>query len=149
MQIDVTLEVYKALTARLRYEGQTYDEVIRELLSLDSPIEPDDPPRGLGAALNPSLERHLANVGSGSGFYSRGLLLPNGTKLRARYKGREYQAVVQDDDWVDQGGNVHSSPSAAASAITDNNVNGWRFWEAKRPRDLDWRRLDSIAAESD
>lgn len=80
----------------------------------------------------------------GHGFYSRGLTLPNGTALRARYKGYEYRAKIENDAWIDHLENRHFSPTGAAKAITGNSVNGWRFWEAWRPGDSKWRRLDLL-----
>lgn len=138
-QIHVDLEVYKALTSRLQSEGQDHNAVIRELLRLDSPIEPDVEMNGLMRLAD--LARPLMAT---SGFYSRGLLLPNGTALRARYKGLEYIGSIHDNKWIDQQGTEHSSPSAAANAITGTTVNGWRFWEAKLPHEGGWRRLDVI-----
>ena len=37
-----------------------------------------------------------------------------------------------------------ASPSAAAGAITETTVNGWRFWEGRLPGDKGWRRLDVV-----
>lgn len=141
MQIDVSLEVYKALTERLRYEGHRYDDVLRDLLDLDSPVELDrsgpDRFESVSAAMMRGLEGNIA-------FHSRGLRLPNGTKLRTRYKQREYLGEIVDGEWLDENGHRQSSPSAAATAITGNNVNGLRFWEALVPGDTSWRRLDSL-----
>jgi len=146
-QIDVSLEVYKALTSRLRFEKQSYDDVIREMLKLDSPVEIESPAGASISSLQNIAEafsQSFADVQPGGGFYSRGLLLPNGTKIRARYKQKLYRAEVQDDIWVDADGRKHSSPSAAAAAITGTNVNGWRFWEALRPGDKEWARLELL-----
>jgi hypothetical protein len=85
--------------------------------------------------------------GPEAGFYSRGLWLPNGTRLRARYKQRLFEARIADGKWVDTVGNEHTSPSAAAAAITSTNVNGLHFWEAKRPTDHGWRRLQAFVAD--
>lgn len=142
--IDVSLPVFKALTAKLE-EGMTHDDVLRDILSIDSIIEPEteDP----FAALTSFSEsyKQVAHERSGKGgFFSRGLWLPNGTRLRARYKHRQYLAGITDDTWIDERGKSHTSPSAAATAITKTNVNGLRFWEAKRPGDGAWRRLDLL-----
>ncbi|NML10544.1 DUF4357 domain-containing protein [Sphingobium sp. AR-3-1] len=148
MHIDVSLDVFKALTDRLRYEGHSFDDVIRELLALDSPIEADrDAERGIedGEPLNDVNRSFRRLMGE---FYSRGLILPDGTGLRARYKGQEFQARIEGGRWIDEKGQEHSSPSSAARAITGNNVNGLRFWEARRPVDTFWRKLDSITGQS-
>ena len=141
-EIRVGLPVFKALTALLE-DGQTHDDVLREILNIDSIVEPEG---GNSAALRgfehvmAATQHHM----EGGGFVSRGLWLPNGTKLRARYKGREYGAEIQNDTWLDSDGRPQTSPSAAANAITSTSVNGWRFWLAKRPGDNGWRRLDQL-----
>lgn len=139
-QISVDLQVYKTLTSMLHSEGQDHNAVLRDLLKLDSPIEPEvdrGPLERLADSFAP------LSIGS-SGFHSRGLFLPNGSVLRARYKGVEYTGQILNSKWVDRDGKEHSSPSAAAHAITGTTVNGWRFWEAKLPNDAGWRRLDVI-----
>lgn len=140
--ISVSLEVYKQLTARLE-EGQSHDDVIRELLSLDSIVEIENPTSATLEKMSDFIMK--TQLARGNGFLSRGLWLPNGTELRARYKQNEYRASIVDEKWIDDSGDLHTSPSAAASAITGTNVNGLRFWEAKRPSDKGWRRLDILA----
>jgi hypothetical protein len=141
MQIEVSLDVYKALTDRLQHEKHTYGDVIRDLLELDSPqeLQPSEPSSGF-SHVSEAIARAVGYVG----FYSRGLQLPEGTSLRSRYKQKEYRARIIGDRWIDENKKAHSSPSAAASAITGNNVNGLRFWEALRPGDKVWRRLDTL-----
>ena len=140
--IEVSLSVFKALTARLG-EGQTHDDVIRDLLEIDSISEPELPNafEGVGAIAEAISRGMNARIG---GFHSRGLWLPDGTKLRARYKQQLHSAEISSGRWVDETGMDHPSPSAAASAITSTNVNGLRFWEAKRPMDNGWRRLEAF-----
>lgn len=139
MQIDVDFDVYKALTMRREHEGHSYNDVLRDLLGLDSIVEPDSPETPLQAVADaPGKPFGVA------GFFSRGLHLPPGTQLRARYKQREYRAQIDGQRWVDEHGSEHTSPSAAAAAITGTNVNGLRFWEAKRPGDIGWRRLELL-----
>ena len=140
--ISVSLEVYKQLTARLE-EGQAHDDVIRDLLGLDSIVELENPTNTPVERVSDMLMR--STMARGNGFISRGLWLPNGTELRARYKQREYRASIVGEEWIDESGDIQTSPSSAASAITGTNVNGLRFWEAKRPTDKGWRRLDVLA----
>jgi hypothetical protein len=140
-QIEIDFEVFKALTARRRSETHTYNEVIRELLDID-----------VGKAVVSSSLDRIAEIGANlsdaltytKGFAARGLMLPNGTQLRATHKGAVYNAMVSDGKWVNEDGTIWSSPSAAATSITGNNVNGWRFWQAKRPSDTEWRNLDML-----
>jgi len=44
---------------------------------------------------------------------------------------------------MDQG-EKHTSASAAAIAVTGNSVNGWGFWEVKRPQDSEWILLNNL-----
>lgn len=143
--IQVSLPVFKALTARLE-EGLTHDDIIRDLLRLDSPVEPEggSAVQDVTTIFQDKLGEVLHEQSGRGGFFSRGLWLPNGTQLRARYKQQEYLAEIRDNSWTDEGGRHHSSPSAAATAITGTNVNGLRFWEARRPTDTVWRRLDAL-----
>lgn len=64
--------------------------------------------------------------------------LKAGTKLIARYKGKDYGCnVIEMKDGIryqvlDTGKpSIHKSPSAAGSEITGNACNGWRFWSVE------------------
>ncbi|PTS81090.1 hypothetical protein DBR17_10085 [Sphingomonas sp. HMWF008] len=138
MHIDIDFEVYKALTARRLNEVHSYNDVLREILGLDSLQEHETEP--LLANVADALSRPYGLTG----FYSRGIHLPDGTLLRARYKQQEYGGKIEGGRWLDNSGQEHSSASAAATAITGTNVNGLRFWEAKRPMDGGWRRLELL-----
>lgn len=131
MQIEIDFEVYKGLTSRRRDEGHSYNDVIRELLGLQAAEASGD---GTDIAIP------APKPGKRS-FESRGVSLPHGTQLKATYKGRLYTARINDGRWVDSDGREHSSPSAAASFITGNNVNGLHFWEAKTSPTSDWWKL--------
>jgi hypothetical protein len=124
--IDVDFEVFKRLTALRATESDTYNDVLRELLKLK--------PNG-GAALPQTPP---------GGLTLKGVLFPDGTQFRATYKGKTYTAQVKGGAWIDSEGVQRNSPSEAASAITDTNVNGWTFWEARRPSDRSWRRLEQL-----
>jgi hypothetical protein len=143
MQIEVSLDVFKALTARLVYDGQSYSDLIRDLLQDDSPLEPEDPGEDMRGIDN-EIFRKMQFKG---GFASRQLWLPDRTELRARYRQKEYLARISNNAWIDSAGNSHTSPSAAARAITGTSVNGLRFWEALRPEDRTWRRLETLVTK--
>ena len=145
-RLDVSLAVFKELTARLE-EGVTHDDLLRELLGMESLIEPEPEATERRRPNDDSMWPVLHAYSGKGGFYSRGLWLPNGTDLRARYKQREYRARIVDNAWLDERGKRQNSPSGAASAITGNNVNGLRFWEARRPGDTGWRRLEILAQQ--
>ncbi len=136
MQIDIDFEVYKALTAQRQHENHSYNEVLRDLLGLKS--------GDLGATVDTVSGDGQARVPAP--FVLRGGVLAEGTELKALYKGTEYRAAIRNGRWIDANGVEHSSPSAAASAISGTNVNGLRFWHARRPADTVFRRLDILLA---
>ena len=136
-QIDVDFEVWKDLTVRRKHEGHSYNAVLRELLGL-----------------KPTLDQQLSEAfeafdtsGKNPGFALRGGELVEGTQLRAVYKGTEHRAIIREGRWVAPDGTEYGSPSAAASAISGTNVNGLRFWHAKRPTDREFTRLDILLAK--
>ncbi len=137
-QIEIDFQVFKELTARRRSESHTYNEVIRELLDIDEASPTFEEP--LTTRISGVLDNAFRTPTSGVSF--RHLFLPNGTLLRATHKGSAFGATIMDGKWVNDDGSHSASPSAAAKAITGNNVNGWRFWQAKRPSDTEWRNLD-------
>lgn len=126
-QIDIDFEVFKALTIRRKNEAHSYNEVLRELLGLSSSNQSNE------------TGDEASNWMDGRTFGGR--FLPNGTRLRATYKQQLYEANIFDGKLVDISGRHYSSVSAAARAVTKNNVNGLTFWHVKRPSDATWRKL--------
>ena len=139
MQIEIDFDVFKALTIRRESENVSCNDVLRDLLGLNS-----------GSAKSPSyakaekpLKALLASESLG-GYAFRGGFLPNGTKLKALYKNRIYTAEIIDGSWLSEDGVKHGTPSAAVTHITGTATNAGRFWNAKRPGDSEWHRLNSI-----
>lgn len=129
--------------------------LLKEAAAPTSPSQNDkrgNPQRKRGLfehAHQPTPTRKKNVLGEILGRYVGGLWLgnvhfPEGTKFRATYKGETYFAEVRDGKWLDQQGTQRTSPSEAASAITGNNVNGWRFWLVQLPDDPAWRKLDEF-----
>lgn len=155
MQIDIDFDVFKALTIRRESEADTYNDVIRRLLSLpenkvqslavggigSGPQQRSRPSAGASAPHYPAMGIGAAMA---SGAIFNGVIIPEGTLFSAIYKGVQYTAEIKGGRWIDQNGVVRSSPSDAANAITHTNVNGWRFWYAKSPGGTDWVRLDEL-----
>jgi hypothetical protein len=145
-QIDIDFDVYKALTILRKHERHSYNDVLRVLLKMDPFLEPSIiPEESTIAWFLDERDKDIERLhGTKRGFVTRGRFLPNGSRLRATYKSNLYKAEIIDGKFVDENGCSHSSPSAAASSVTGNNVNGLRFWEAQRPTDVEWRRLDML-----
>ena len=122
--IEIDFDVYKQLTNRRHSENFSYNDVLRELLGL--------PPKKTEDTAAASIVWTWKRVE-----------LPDGTELRADYKGRVYYAKIENGKWM-QDGVAQSSPSAAAHAITQSGVNGWWFWSVKRPDDSEWQPLNNL-----
>jgi hypothetical protein len=175
MQIEIDFEVFKALTALRQSEADSYNAVLRRLLNLpignalaafgpNHPVESSATQNALlgldtksgrrgifgpaktsnalapEGAVNELVRRYL------SGAWFNNVHFPEGSKFRATYKGQTFYAEIKGNQWVGADGILRSSPSEAASAISQTNVNGWRFWHVQMPGDPAWRRLDELKA---
>lgn len=155
MQVDIDFDIFQKLTLLRRDESDSYSDVIRRLLA--PPESQKNARNALSGVLNdqlvenalgvlaktPTTQRNaLADYGSGAWFDNTHF--PEGTKFRARYKGELHQAEIQNGSWVGDDGVKRTSPSAAASSISNTNVNGWRFWSVKRPQDDEWQLMDAL-----
>jgi hypothetical protein len=129
--IEVDFEVYKALTVRRETVVMTENDVIRNLLGLNVNIDDVD------VDVNDIVESLL------SSWTIKGVIFPKGTKFRAEYKARMYYGEVQNGELVVDGKRF-KSPSSAATEITKNSVNGWKFWECKLPTSSAWRLISSL-----
>ena len=127
MQIDVDFEVYKQLTLRRDSEEVTYNDVIRDLL-------------GLKFDQSNLTEK---NEISGLDWITNGVRFPNKSEFRATYKGKIWNAAVENGGLL-YAGEKYESPSAAAMTITGGPVNGWRFWECRLPGKSSWQLIDKL-----
>ena len=118
--IDIDFDAYKALTSMRETEATTYNDVIRKLLRLG--------------------DAKPAAIAPGTAHFD-GVAFPEGSQFAVTYKGRTYTAEIKGGVWVGQDGITRKTPSQAASAITGNNVNGWKFWSARRPGETAWLKL--------
>ena len=83
---------------------------------------------------------------------SRGEKIRVGLKLRARYKGRAYEARVTQNG-IEFENNFYDSPSAAGIAAKRSagakgsaaNTNGWGFWKYYDERRRDWFSLKDFS----
>jgi hypothetical protein len=154
VQIEIDFEVFKSLTNLRLTEADSYNAVIRRLLNL-----PNSTPRNALSGLEGPQANALAPFASTQrvqdsvpnalltaigGAWFGNTHFPEGTLFRATYKGQTFSAEVKNGLWIGQDGITRTSPSEAAGAISGTNVNGWRFWHAKRPGDPSWKRMDEF-----
>ena len=70
------------------------------------------------------------------------LNLPDGTRLRMTYKGRNYFAAVTKSRLQYDGETI--SPSALAKKITNSSRNAWRDFFVNRPNESEWNLASDI-----
>jgi hypothetical protein len=139
MEIEISFGLWKRLAASLRDENDSYDALISRLLDRNTSSDQ--------TSVQPPSSESIPVHDPKEGAFFKDVFLPNGTELRATYKGKTYFARISGSEWIDQTtGERRSSPSQAAYFITDNNVNGWLFWLAKRPGDGGWHSLNALRA---
>jgi hypothetical protein len=137
VNIEVSFENWKSLTAMLQSESDSYDLVVSRLLAVT------EGRRSISTKATAPLLRAEADYQAGA--YFKEVFFPEGTRLRATYKGKTYFASITGEKWIDsESGEVRSSPSQAAYSITGSGVNGWNFWYAKRPEDVEWYSLNFL-----
>lgn len=166
MQIEIDFEVYKALTLRRLSESDSYNSVLRRVLDLPSQsavmaaargepygetarkierIARGELPHSKLAAAAQGIDLEAPrNTSPPLGAWFDNIFFPEQTRFRATYKGQTFEAVITGGCWIGGDGIIRTSPSAAAKAISNTNVNGWRFWHALLPDKAKWRRLDEV-----
>ena len=135
--IEIDFDVHKLIGAERTSFDEPENTALRRLLKLGAPAHGSK--GGNGAAL-PS------NSGSWSG---KGVRLPSGTELRMEYRGKEHRGVIDNSDWV-IAGKKFKSPSAAAGGVAETkagsqpSLDGWKYWQVKRPGDAEWIALSVL-----
>src|SRR5437016_10320681 len=64
-------------------------------------------------------------------------------RIRGKFKGKFVKARLRADKRVRYKRKPYGSPSAAAGAITNRSVNGWRFWYYERGPG-EWVRINEL-----
>ena len=94
--------------------------------------------------MNPELNQ--------SCWAEKGVRLPSGTRLRMKYKQTFHYAEIVDGNWI-YNNQVCNSPSNAASIVSQIHagkhvsLNGWIYWEAKKPDETKWNLISSLKAQ--
>jgi hypothetical protein len=131
--IEIDFDIHKRIEASRRSFSETDNAVLRRLLKLDSE---ETLPKVIGHA-------------AGREWFGDGVTLPHGTELRMTYNGRLHAGQIDNGDWHVEG-ERYNSPSAAAGGVArtkkggKTSLDGWIYWEVKRPGDRDWVPIKSL-----
>jgi hypothetical protein len=131
--IRVDSQVFQVLESRRAAPAQTHNDVLREMIGLPAldETEPD------------------TTAEQSDGWSSKGVELPNGTKLRMSYNGQLYAGMIVQGAWH-TGGAIYRSPSGAAAGVarsrrgTRVDLDGWHYWEAQKPGSSSWVRINRL-----
>lgn len=134
--IQIDFDVHRAIENERHGFGETENAALRRLLNLgDSPVS----------------EAKKANISANSGgsWFGKGVELPHGTEIRMEYNGQEFRGRIENGFWkVNDKTTTSPSDAAGSAALTKDgerpSLNGWIYWEIKRPFDSSWRRLKSL-----
>ena len=136
--IEIDFDVHQAMEMERNSFEETPNDALRRLLNL-SPVA-EGVARETGG---------IADSTDNRSWFGKGVELPHGTSLRMEYRGQMYRGQIQDGDWVIDGKHSNSPSDAAGSAAvtksgSKTSLNGWVYWEVKRPQDAQWRKLISL-----
>ena len=145
--IEVDFDIHKMIESERRNFDETENDALRRLLKL-----PDSAT---------CIPENGNNGGSETAYYygsqawrGKDVELVNGTKLLCRYPGVDAHGEIRNGRWHING-DFFSSPSNAAchfaSVARGHNmsVNGWLYWDVKRPTDSAWIPLNSLRTKVD
>jgi hypothetical protein len=136
--IEIDLDVHKRIELERKSFAESPNDALRRLLGLNGSNQ---------IAHQPGMTEPKGRAWSGDA-----VKLPHGTKVRMEYRGREHSGEVEDGEWVVEGRRF-GTPSGAAAGVaktkagTPASLNGWDYWNVKRPGDEDWIRLKSLRPE--
>lgn len=134
--IEIDFDVHKRIEAERSSFAESANDVLRRLL-------------GIGEQAS---VRTIKPIAEGRAWTGKGVTLPAGTRVRMKYNGRELTGIIVDGSWVVDG-QKFSSPSTAASELCTTksggktSLDGWKYWEAKRPTDERWAPISTLRPE--
>jgi len=135
--IKIDFDIHQMIELERRGFEEPEYFALRRLLNLGSPKdEQKSEPETTGAM-------------AGRSWNGKGVELPHGTELRMEYNGRVSRGQIDNGMWIVEGERA-TSPSKAAKMVNVTkegnkpSLNGWVYWEVKRPNDSRWRRLEGL-----
>ena len=134
--IDIDFEVHQKIElARTSFE-ESPNDVLRRLL-------------GISTKQGTTTNGGVPAATEGRPWSGKGVTLPHGTELRMEYNGKVYSGTIQHGEWLVEGMRAKSPSDAACSVATTKDgtkpsLNGWIYWQAKRPGDRGWKPIRSM-----
>jgi hypothetical protein len=124
--IDIDIDVYKYIENNRNSFEEKENDILRRLFSLE---EGDN---------NSHIDLSSAPKDPENDFVTNGVRFPAGSKLRMRYKGQEYSALI-DRRKIIYNNTEYTSLSRVSCDITDTARNGWNDWDILFPNTTTWK----------
>ncbi|RWB02100.1 hypothetical protein [Mesorhizobium sp.] len=130
--IEIDFDVHRAIEMERMGFDEAPNSALRRLLKLGSATTTSE--------VAPSTGRAWAG---------KGVTLPHGTQIKMEYNGRPYTGRIEDGEWWVEGKRF-KSPSAAAGGVAvtragkKTSLDGWIYWQVKRPSDTRWYPLSHL-----
>jgi hypothetical protein len=132
LTIKVDPELHRLIETNRMSGSESPNDVVRRLLQL------------WPAAVTDDEDEASLDAWSGSG-----VTLPEGTQLRMTYNRQTDYGEIRDGAWLVYN-TRYDTPSGAASAVARNKqglntkLDGWRYWQIKRPGERQWTALAEL-----
>ena len=134
--VEIDFDVHKRIELARQSFEESPNDVLRRLLGVgDSPVAFVSVPKAEGPI--------------GKAWSGKGVELPHGTLLRMEYNGKVHSGVIENGVWSVEG-TESASPSDAAASVARTkegskpSLNGWNYWQVKRPTDRTWRPINAL-----
>lgn len=133
--VEIDFEVHQRIELERRSFAEPDNLVLRRLLGIN-----EDESRS---------ELYAQFLSNGRPWSGKGVLLPHATLLRMEYNGKQHVGQIENGEWVVEEKRFRS-PSAAASGVAltklgkHPSLDGWKYWEAKKPGENSWTPIDVL-----
>lgn len=130
--IDIDFDVHQKIELARTGFDETPNDVLRRLLGITKKTGVSD-----------------VNEPEGRAWSGKGVTLPHGTELRMEHNGKVYTGRIDQGEWLVEGVRAKSPSDAACRVATTRNgskpsLNGWIYWQAKRPGDRAWKAISGM-----
>jgi hypothetical protein len=144
--IEIDFDIHQMIELERHSFEEPENEALRRLLKLEKRA---DSTKSINPTSTEPEDKILSKIATGRSWSGKSVELPHGTELRMEYNGQVYRGVIDDGTWFVEGRRTSSPSDAAGSAATTKggtrpSLNGWIYWEVKRPSDAHWRTLKSL-----
>jgi hypothetical protein len=134
--VEIDFDVHKRIEIARQAFEESPNDVLRRLLGID----------GSPAVSSPNVN---SSGPVGKAWFGKGVELPHGTQLRMEYNGKVHTGLIDNGVWKVEGTESGSPSDAAASVARTKDggkpsLNGWNYWQVKRPNDRTWRPISGL-----